>query len=99
MSTLDLAMNTVNIFMSRKNKKRSIFDQLNGKGKCWCFFAQATRFRDLQDFGSGSHSNIWFLGRVDTNNKSDTTGLKFKKEGVRKTCLLNQEKAVNPNIV
>ena len=44
----------------------------------------------------------WIFGKVDTNNKSDTTGLKFKKEWVRKTCrggLLNKEKAINPNIV
>ena len=87
------------MIVKMKNKKCSIFDQPNGKVGIGVFFVQATRFRDLQDFGSGSHSNIWFLGRVDTNNKSDTTGLKFKKEGVRKTCLLNQEKAVNPNIV
>ena len=55
---LYLPMNTVNIFMSRKNRKCSIFDQPNGKGRCWCFFAQATRFRDLQDYRSGSHSMI-----------------------------------------
>ena len=57
-------MNTVNIFMSRKNRKCSIFDQPNGKERCWCwcFFAQATRFRDLQDYGSGSHSIILVFG-------------------------------------
>ena len=58
-----LAVDTVNIFMSHKNKKRSIFDQPNGKGRCWCFFAQATRFRDLQDYGSGSHSMILDFGK------------------------------------
>ena len=95
-------MNTVNIFMGLKNEKSSIFDQPNGKGRC-CFFLHRRRgFVICKTSDLDPTPLSWFLGKVDTKNKNDTTGLKFKKEWVRKTCrggLLKQEKAMNPNIV